>query len=68
MGIFYTGMIQLRVPVLSSETVLHISLSSENSGFRPSSMSVVILTRHNKKQIKVELGGILYQFPARIYC
>ena len=34
------GMIQLIPPVLSSETLLHISLSSEYSGFRLSITAV----------------------------
>ena len=36
-------MIQLIPPVLSSETLLHILLSSEYSGFRPSTTAVVII-------------------------
>ena len=38
-----TGVIQLIPPVLSSETLLHILLSSEYSGFRPSTTAVVII-------------------------
>ena len=38
-----TGVIQLIPPVLSSETLLHILLSSEYSGFRPSTTVVVII-------------------------
>ena len=37
-----TGVIQLIPPVLSSETLLHILLSSD-SGFRPSTTAVVII-------------------------
>ena len=39
----FTGVIQLIPPVLSSETLLHILLSSEYSGFRPSTTAVVII-------------------------
>ena len=39
-----TGVIQLIPPVLSSETLLHILLSSEYSGFRPSTTAVVTIT------------------------
>ena len=42
-GTVYTGVIQLIPPVLSSETLLHILLSSEYSGFRPSTTAVVII-------------------------
>ena len=38
-----TGVIQLIPPVLSSERLLHILLSSEYSGFRPSTTAVVII-------------------------
>ena len=41
--IIITGVIQLIPPVLSSETLLHILLSSEYSGFRPSTTAVVII-------------------------
>ena len=41
-----TGVIQLIPPVLSSETLLHILLSSEYSGFRPSTTAVVTQTVH----------------------
>ena len=41
-----TGVIQLIPPVLSSETLLHISLSSEYSGFRPSTTAVVTQPVH----------------------
>ena len=37
-----TGVIQLIPPVLSSETLLHISLSSEYSGFRPGILSMAL--------------------------
>ena len=37
-------MIQLIPPVLSSETLLHILLSSEYSGFRPSTTAVVTIS------------------------
>ena len=40
---YITGVIQLIPPVLSSETLLHILLSSEYSGFRPSTTAVVII-------------------------
>ena len=39
----FTGEIQLIPPVLSTETLLHILLSSEYSGFRPSTTAVVII-------------------------
>ena len=39
-----TGVIQLIPPVLSSETLLHILLSSEYSGFRPSTTAVVTIS------------------------
>ena len=39
-----TGVIQLIPPVLSSETLLHILLSSEYSGFRPSTTAVVTMS------------------------
>ena len=42
----FTGVIQLIPPVLSSETLLHILLSSEYSGFRPSTTAVVTQTVH----------------------
>ena len=41
-----TGVIQLIPPVLSSETLLHILLSSEYSGFRPSTTAVVTQPVH----------------------
>ena len=36
----YTGVIQKVLPVLSTETLLHIWLSTEYYGFRPSSTAV----------------------------
>ena len=42
--LFTTGVIQLIPPVLSSETLLHILLSSEYSGFRPSTTAVVTIS------------------------
>ena len=41
-----TGVIQLIPPVLSSEALLHILLSSEYSGFRPSTTAVVTQPVH----------------------
>ena len=38
--IFLTGVIQKVLPVLSTETLLHIWLSTEYYGFRPSSTAV----------------------------
>ena len=41
-----TGVIQLIPPVLLSEKLLHILLSSEYSGFRPSTTAVVTQPVH----------------------
>ena len=40
-----TGVIQLIPPVLSSETFLHILLSSEYSGFHPSTTVTAVVTQ-----------------------
>ena len=42
--VLITGVIQLIPPVLSSEMLLHILLSSEYSGFRPSTTAVVTIS------------------------
>ena len=44
-----TGVIQLIPPVLSSETLLHILLSSEFSDFRPSTTAVVTISAPRAK-------------------
>ena len=63
-----TGVIQLIPPVLSSETLLHILLSSEYSGFRPSTTAVVTQTVHTQKRLVIVFEGIIYLFSARMCC
>ena len=48
--------------MLSSETLLHILLSSEYSGFRPSTTAVVTQPVHTYKWIAIESEGIIYIF------
>ena len=57
-----TGVIQLIPPVLSSETLLHILLSFEYSGFRPSTAAVVIIGA----PISVPTGPTDRRLPAHL--
>ena len=59
---FNTGVIQLIPPVLSSETLLHILLSSEYSGFRPSTTAVVIISA----PVSVSTGPKFRRYSAQL--
>ena len=58
----YTGVIQLIPPVLSSETLLHILLSSEYSGFRPSTTAVVTISA----PVSVSTGPKFRRYSAQL--
>ena len=57
-----TGVIQLIAPVLSSETLLHILLSSEYSGFRPSTTAVVTISA----PVSVSTGPKFRRYSAQL--
>ena len=57
-----TGVIQLIPPVLSSETLLHILLSSEYSGFRPSTTAVVTISA----PVSVSTGPKFRRYSAQL--
>ena len=60
--IFITGVIQLIPPVLSSETLLHILLSSEYSDFRPSTTAVVTISA----PVSVSTGPKFRRYSAQL--
>ena len=59
---YITGVIQLIPPVLSSETLLHILLSSEYSGFRPSTTAVVTISA----PVSVSTGPKFRRYSAQL--
>ena len=63
-----TGVVQLIPPVLSSETLLHILLSSEYSGFRPSTTAVVTHQYTRKSGSQSNLKVLFIFFSARMCC
>ena len=65
---FNTGVIQLIPPVLSSETLLHILLSSEYSGFRPSTTAVVTQPVNTRKSGSQSNLQVLFLFFSAIMC
>ena len=58
----FTGVIQLIPPVLSSQTLLHILLSSEYSGFRPSTTAVVTISA----PVSVSTGPKFRRYSAQL--